>query len=136
MPDLRDLLTDPRRVGELTPAEAAAALVELAGLQAAVAVKLGSAPGELPRENPDNDRLLTAEDVAGRLGRSVDWVYRQSKHWPFTRRLTRRTVRFSEAGLTRWLGLRSRRDRPSTTEYLVTETPRQQSIHPGHGRTR
>jgi len=108
--DLRDLLADPRRIGGLTFAEAAAALTELASLQAAVAARLGAARPEHAGADPasPDDRLLTAEDVADRLQRSVDWVYRQAKHWPFTRRLTRRTVRFSEAGLERFLAARAR----------------------------
>ena len=87
---------------------------------------------------PDSgsDRLLTAEEVAERLQRSADWVYRQAKYWPFTRRLTRRTVRFSEAGLTRWLELRSRRDQADGKEYLVTETRRQASQRSGQGGAR
>lgn len=106
--DLRELLGDARRVDEMTQAEAAAALVKLASLQAAVAARLRAAPGSALMEAtpPENDRLLTAEDLAKRFGRSLDWVYRQAKHWPFTRRLTRRTMRFSEAGMLRWLGAR------------------------------
>jgi hypothetical protein len=105
MPDFRDILLDPRRVTELSPTEAATALVELATLQAAVAARLRSTPSgdHAVGTAPEADRLLTAEDVAERLNRSVDWVYRHARHWPFTRRLARRTLRFSEAGLHRFL---------------------------------
>lgn len=108
MPDLRELVADPRRAHELSAAEAAALLIELASLQAAVAARLSATPAVSPASISDSnsDRLLTAEEVAERLQRSIDWVYRQAKHWPFTRRLTRRTVRFSEAGLQRFLGQR------------------------------
>ncbi len=108
MPDLRELVADPRRAFELSAAEAAALLIELAYLQAVVAARLSTNPVASPASisDSDSDRLLTAEEVAERLQRSVDWVYRQAKHWPFTRRLTRRTVRFSEAGLQRFLGQR------------------------------
>lgn len=108
MPDLRELVADPRRAFELSAAEAAALLIELARLQAVVAARLSTNPTASPASisDSDSDRLLTAEEVAERLQRSVDWVYRQAKHWPFTRRLTRRTVRFSEAGLQRFLGQR------------------------------
>jgi predicted DNA-binding transcriptional regulator AlpA len=106
--DLRELLGDARRVDELTQAEAASVLVELASLQAVVAARLRTAPGSALAEvvPPEGDRLLTAEDLAERFGRSVAWVYRQAKHWNFTRRVTRRTVRFSEAGLQRFLAQR------------------------------
>jgi predicted DNA-binding transcriptional regulator AlpA len=105
MSDLRTLLSDPSQLSEMSPAEAAALLVELAGLQSALAARLSGSPaaGTATVSRSDADRLLTAEEVAARLQRSVGWVYRQAKHWPFTRRLTRRTVRFSEAGLQRFL---------------------------------
>jgi hypothetical protein len=64
-----------------------------------------------PSERPspgDGDRLLTADEVAACFRRSVGWVYRNARHWPFTRREGRKTVRFSEAGLNRYLA----RDRP------------------------
>ena len=105
MADLRELLDDPRRAGQLSAVEAARLLVELATLQAAIAARFGAAPVNVApvASTSEGDRLLTAEEVAERLQRSVDWVYRQAKHWPFTRRLTRRTVRFSEVGLHRFL---------------------------------
>jgi predicted DNA-binding transcriptional regulator AlpA len=107
MHDLRELLGDPRRVDEMTPAEAASALVELASLQSAVATRLRLAPAVGPNPGPpDSDRLLTAQEVAVLFGRSVAWVYRQAKHWNFTRRVTRRTLRFSESGLRRYLAQR------------------------------
>lgn len=110
MRDVKDLVSDLLRVADLTPTEAATALVELATLQSAVAARLHSTqtPGSGRPTVPQNDRLLTAGEVAGRFGRSVDWVYRHAKHWPFTRRLTRRTVRFSEAGLERFLATPTR----------------------------
>jgi predicted DNA-binding transcriptional regulator AlpA len=52
------------------------------------------------------DRLLNAEQVAQRLQFSVEEVYRRAGRWPFTHRLGRRTLRFSEAGLNRWLDRR------------------------------
>jgi predicted DNA-binding transcriptional regulator AlpA len=55
---------------------------------------------------PTADRLLTAKQVAERLQLSHEEVYRQAKRWPFTRKLGPRTLRFSEAGLNRWLDRR------------------------------
>jgi hypothetical protein len=106
VPELRDLLIDPKVVDELSPAEAASALVELASLQVAVAARLRVVPPGADLVPSETDRLLTAEDVAEHFGRSIGWVYRQAKHWNFTRRVTRRTVRFSEAGLQRFLAQR------------------------------
>ena len=107
MRNARELFGDSGWVDGLSPAEAEEVLVELAHLQSAVARRLRSAPSPSAEAAPlEPDLLLTAEDVASRFGRSVAWVYRQAKHWNFTRRVTRRTVRFSEAGLRRFLAQR------------------------------
>jgi hypothetical protein len=105
VPDLREILDDPRRAALLSATEAAALLVKLASLQAAVAAQLTIRPADEATAAlaPQGDRLLTADEVAERFQRSVDWVSRQAKHWSFTRRLTRRTLRFSEAGLAHFL---------------------------------
>jgi len=104
MRDLRELLADPGRVVDLTPDEALSAIEALAALRAALAARLRAMP-EAPK--PDGhaleDRLLTAEQAAERLGLRPSQVYRRAARFPFTRRLGRETVRFSEAGLVRYL---------------------------------
>jgi predicted DNA-binding transcriptional regulator AlpA len=50
---------------------------------------------------PVGDRLLTAEQVALALGLDVGSVTR--RRFPFRIKLGRRTVRYSEAGLRRWI---------------------------------
>ena len=106
--DLRDLLDDPGLVEKLSSREAAGTLVELASLQTAIAARLRGLPLTEQSVAPalESDQLLTAEQVAERFNRSVAWVYRQAKNWSFTRRVTRRTVRFSETGLQRFLSQR------------------------------
>jgi predicted DNA-binding transcriptional regulator AlpA len=49
------------------------------------------------------DRLLKPQELAERLGTSLDWVYRHWKDFPFTVKLSPRQLRFSEQGLTRYL---------------------------------
>ncbi len=56
-----------------------------------------------PVTAPGRDHLLTPDEVATRLGVSPRWVYRHAEEWPFTKRLSRKVLRFSEAGLQRWL---------------------------------
>jgi excisionase family DNA binding protein len=51
---------------------------------------------------PGPDRLLSAAEVAQRLGVAKDWVYRRSQSLPFAVRLGGH-VRFSAAGLERYL---------------------------------
>lgn len=48
-------------------------------------------------------RLLTAEEASGRLSVTVRWLYRHSGQLPFTRKLSRKVLRFEAAGLERWL---------------------------------
>ena len=49
------------------------------------------------------DRLLTPQELAERLGTSLDWVYRHWKDFPFTIKLSPRQLRFSEKGLTHYM---------------------------------
>jgi predicted DNA-binding transcriptional regulator AlpA len=55
-----------------------------------------------PAPGKTEDRLLDAKETAGRLGYSVDWLYRNSRHLPFARHVGR-GVRFSESGLNRFI---------------------------------
>jgi len=52
------------------------------------------------------ERLLTPEEAAGLIGVKKEWLYRHSRQLPFTRRLSRKKIRFNEAGLKRWLAAR------------------------------
>lgn len=52
--------------------------------------------------DPD-DRLLTVPEAASLLHVSPWWLYRKARSLPFARKLGRRTLRFSEKGLRRWL---------------------------------
>ncbi len=58
-----------------------------------------------PAASTNGDRLLTAQDVAQRLHCSKRLVYARARSWPFTVR-EGRLVRFSAAGLDRWLARR------------------------------
>ncbi|HEY6368060.1 MAG TPA: helix-turn-helix domain-containing protein [Candidatus Binatia bacterium] len=51
----------------------------------------------------DGAALLTPEKTAELMGVEVRWLYRHAKQLPFTRKLSRRVLRFSEAGLRKWL---------------------------------
>jgi predicted DNA-binding transcriptional regulator AlpA len=56
-----------------------------------------------PGHTIEEDNLLTPEQAAEILGQSVRWLYRHAAKLPFTRRLSRKNLRFSEAGLRRWI---------------------------------
>jgi predicted DNA-binding transcriptional regulator AlpA len=51
----------------------------------------------------DTDRLLTPDEAAALAGVGRRWLYRHAANLPFARRINRKTLRFSEAGLRRWL---------------------------------
>src|SRR5215471_12437630 len=52
------------------------------------------------------DRLLTAEEAAEMLSMSTDWLYRNAKKLPFTRKLGPKMLRFSQQGIVKWLPTR------------------------------
>ena len=56
--------------------------------------------------NQDGERLLTAEEASRILSVSPDWIYRNAKKLPFTRKLGPKMLRFSYQGLLRWLATR------------------------------
>jgi hypothetical protein len=49
------------------------------------------------------DRLMNVTDAAKRMGVTPQWLYRHATQLPFTRRLSAKVLRFSEAGLARYL---------------------------------
>jgi len=54
--------------------------------------------------NPGNaDVLLTPEEAAAIMNVERRWLIRHSRRLPFTRRISRKNLRFSEAGIRRWL---------------------------------
>src|SRR5688572_1363564 len=101
-PDLATLLSDPLRISE-TPVDAIPALLcQLSAFQSALAAQLLRG---LTREEPtavETDRLLPVEEAATILGVTPKWLYRH-KTLPFVRKLSRKALRVSEAGLRRWL---------------------------------
>jgi len=56
----------------------------------------------------NRDRLLTAEEVARLLGVTKRWVQRRARRLPFARQISVRSVRYSEAGLKRWMTVRTK----------------------------
>lgn len=49
------------------------------------------------------DRLLTPEEASALLGVTVRWLYRHADKFTFTRRLSRKVLRFQEQGLRRFI---------------------------------
>lgn len=106
---LAHIAADPDSLDRLPEDELPDLLAALEGLRARVWLRLLRPPVESgedePRE-PEADQLLNAEEVAGVLSVATRYVYEHAAAWPFTRRLSRRTLRFSERGMYRWLDTR------------------------------
>jgi predicted DNA-binding transcriptional regulator AlpA len=79
-------------------------LTQLAALQSALATRLivARGTGEPSQAAQHEEELLTAEQAAALLSVSTDWMYRHAAGLPFTKRLSRKALRFSKAGLLRW----------------------------------
>lgn len=106
---LESLVSGERFAEELTPQEAAVILTALAGIQLALANRILTARApESPKQ--DDSKLLKVEDVAAILGTTRVAVYRLSRRrdWlPFAVRISRKNLRFREAGLKQWITQRA-----------------------------
>jgi hypothetical protein len=93
------------------PAQAIPALVaELASEQATLSALQGLLTARLLQAHlpsrgaaSDEDRLMTADEVAATLGVPKRWVQRRARRLPFARLISAHAVRYSAAGLKRWL---------------------------------
>jgi excisionase family DNA binding protein len=52
------------------------------------------------------EQMLTAKEAATLLACSEDWLYRNAKKLPFTRKLGPKNLCFSKSGLEKWLASR------------------------------
>ena len=95
---LRALLADPSKLEGLTPEQERAVI---ASLGAAVVPRVAAAPTTSPASTRDD--LLTVEEAAAMLRVSPRWLYRHARTLPFARKLSRKVLRFSRAGIERWL---------------------------------
>jgi predicted DNA-binding transcriptional regulator AlpA len=86
----------------LGPTEIPVLLNQVAALQSALAARLLSVQDRYP-SSAIEDRLLTVEEAAARLGTSEDWLYRHASKLPFTVRLAPRQLRFSVQGIAQYL---------------------------------
>jgi predicted DNA-binding transcriptional regulator AlpA len=108
VPTLTDLLSDPERVSAL-PREAIAELRgQLARLDTILLGRLIDSAQAQP-DAANGDSLLDVTAAAARLGTSEDWIYSHADALPFTVRVGKKHLRFSEAGIGRYIRQRSGR---------------------------
>ena len=104
---IEQIVTDPGMAASVPVAEIPALLIQIASVQAILLSRLVVSPnGSKVRQPPDDDRLLTAEEVAPIMNVTLRWLYRKAGSLPFTRRINRKTLRFSEQGLRRYMASR------------------------------
>ena len=102
------------RMEVLPPDRIPSALSQLATLQASAAAaqatlisRMVSSPSNgNANETGSSERWLTADQAAELLQVERKWLYRRAKTLPFTRRLSRKKLLFSESGLRRWIATR------------------------------
>jgi hypothetical protein len=97
------LVAHPALVAGLEPAQVCAVLTQLAGLQAALAVRLLNHPEPAAAEP---DRMLSLEQAAALLQQTPEWIRRHAKRLSFVKRVSRKKFLCSETGLNRWLATR------------------------------
>jgi excisionase family DNA binding protein len=93
-PPLQSVLDSVR---ELQPEELPVLLGELEIIRATALMRITQ-----PTPVVQADELLGIEDTAERLGVSVDYVYRNAKNLPFTRRIGRKLL-FSSRGIDQYI---------------------------------
>lgn len=88
---------------EVAPDQIPAAIAQLAAAQSTLAARLMTAAAQPRREVEEGTNWLSVEDAAAKVGRSPRWFYRNAKRLPFLKRLSRKVLLVSEAGMMRWV---------------------------------
>ena len=106
---LANLKQHPEIASSVPAAVIPALVAELASEQATLSALQGLLTARLLHVQPlsrgasDEDRLMTADEVAASLGVPKRWVQRRARRLPFARLISAHAVRYSAAGLKRWL---------------------------------
>lgn len=99
-------LISSERIAGIPEEQIPAVIAQLAAVQSQLAARLLTNPSRRVAEPIEKDTLLTADQAAPLLGVTPHWLYRHWKQLPFARRLSRRTLRFSEIGLRKWQNIK------------------------------
>jgi hypothetical protein len=100
VPTLDAIAADPARVQGLPRQALLDLAVKVLHAHAAVTTALIAAP---PLEAAREDLLIGARELAGRMGCSVNEVYRRKADWPFTIQGAGQRPRFSLRGFEAWV---------------------------------
>jgi predicted DNA-binding transcriptional regulator AlpA len=108
-PDPRDrlawLISDPVQVDGVPPDEIPDVIGVLESVKTRLLSRLmaSSIPHAQQEPSDTEDKLLKVEEAAKILSVKPKWIYEHADILPFTRRLSKRTIRCSEQSLQRWL---------------------------------
>jgi hypothetical protein len=93
----------PTQVIPALVAELASEQATLSALQGLLTARLLHTQSPTGGGASDDDQLMTADEVAVKLGVPKRWVQRRARRLPFARLISAHAVRYSAAGLRRWL---------------------------------
>ncbi|MBI1797869.1 MAG: helix-turn-helix domain-containing protein [Candidatus Eisenbacteria bacterium] len=96
--DVADVL---RAIAALTPQEVERIVTVLRASSGSP--REGGAASSDPGASRSDADLLSVAEAAALLGVTPRWLYRHARTLPFTRKLSRKCLRFSRAGIERWL---------------------------------
>lgn len=91
-----------QRIRDAEATRATAMLAEVWRVQLAELEAVDVADGSAGSPASQPERLLSANEMAARLGLSRKALYARAATLPFTRRVGKRTLRFSETGFQQW----------------------------------
>jgi hypothetical protein len=109
VPELDRIAADPRCLTTLSKPAITTLLLRASVVQSALVAALAA---EEVREYPaviaqdDDQKMLTADEAAVILRKSRQWIYRHAPMLPFVKRISRKSLLCSEAGIRRWLAIR------------------------------
>jgi hypothetical protein len=130
VPSLDQLARDPSAAVGLPAAALAALHLQCTAAISAIGVAWASAgqSGPNPAQTPADDKMLTIEEASERLRKGRQWLYRNAARLPFVRRISRKSLLVSEAGLNAYLAAK-----PALRHNSGYETGR--SVGKGVGQT-
>ena len=111
-PTLAELLDMPSLAAAVPTASIPSLLGQLESVRAVLLARLINVGAPAPLTSiqvPSGtraDHLLTPAEAATRMGVTIRWLYQHHRAFPFAKKLSRRVLRFDEAGLHRWLAHR------------------------------
>jgi|SRR5205809_319714 len=101
-PGLDFIASNPAAATQLGPEARAELLDRALDVVRALAAPAATTNGAPAHDAEQPDRWLKDEEAAAMLGVTTRWLRRHGPSLPFRRSISRKIIRYSEAGLRRW----------------------------------